>query len=192
MIVNVNLVFLRTQTSVCNEGFSDRRRVKTMKSRWFEIPQPSHQATDVHIWSVCRRHPQCDLCPVLPSKQASVLQPEFILFFVIVAFNKSLLWCIRVDDICTWIVIDHVKKCLDFVFVFLKMNGNGVFFPRSLSVRKNAHSFSLEMIHITLSTVETRSLYLLLSKTLIEINILYFSLTSATLMSVIMILYKWK
>lgn len=45
----------------------------------------------------------------------------FYFIFVIVAFNKSLLWCIRVDnDICTWIVIAHVKKCLDFVFVFLK------------------------------------------------------------------------
>lgn len=35
-----------------------------------------------------------------------------------------------------------------------------------------------------------KSLYLLLSKTLIEINILYFSLTSNTLMSVIMTSYK--
>lgn len=81
MIVNLNLVFLSTQTSGCNEGFSDRLQVKTMKkSRWLEIPYTPHRATDVYIWSVCSPRPHHHHCPVLPSKQASVLQPDFILF----------------------------------------------------------------------------------------------------------------
>lgn len=117
----------------------------------------------------------------------------FYFIFVIVAFNKSLLWCIRVDnDICTWIVIAHVKKCLDFVFVFLKWMEMVFFFSRSLSVRKNAHTVLVyrDDTHNIIDCLN-KSLYLLLSKTLIEINILYFSLTSNTLMSVIMTLYKW-
>lgn len=77
-----------------------------------------------------------------------------------------------------------------FCICLFKMNGNGVF-SRSLSVRKNAHTLLVyrDDTHNIIDCLN-KSLYLLLSKTLIEINILYFSLTSNTLMSVIMILYK--
>lgn len=81
-----------------------------------------------------------------------------------------------------------------FCICLFKMNGNGVFFfffPRSLSVRKNAHTVLVyrDDTHNIIDCLN-KSLYLLLSKTLIEINILYFSLTSNTLMSVIMTSYK--
>lgn len=63
------------------------------------------------------------------------------------------------------------------------MNGNGVFFffsfSRSLSVRKNAHTVLVyrDDTHNIIDCLNNRA-YLLLSKTLIEINILYFSLIS--------------
>lgn len=78
-----------------------------------------------------------------------------------------------------------------FCICLFKMNGNGVFFfflVACLFVKMLTVLVYRDDTHNIINCLNKR-LYLL-SKTLIEINILYFSLTSNTLMSKIVTLYK--